>query len=83
MLANGTVLELARDAPADTEVHRLFHATVVGLGAFGVVSEVTLRVEPTFDVAVEQRPVLDQHLFGNWTALSHGADYVKVGGGSP
>ena len=41
-------VELVRDVDPD-----LFAALVVGLGAFGIVTSLTLRIEPTF--AVEQR----------------------------
>jgi len=44
--ANGDVIHLARDKDGDQ-----FAAAVVGLGAVGVVSRVTLDLQPTFQVA--------------------------------
>jgi alditol oxidase len=44
--ANGDVVHLARDKDGDQ-----FAAAVVGLGAVGVVSRVTLDLQPTFEVA--------------------------------
>lgn len=43
--ADGSVIVLSRKKDAD-----LFKAVVVGLGAFGVITKVTLDLEPTFDI---------------------------------
>ena len=43
--ANGDVVTLSRDQHADQ-----FQGAVVGLGGLGVVTKLTLRIEPTFDV---------------------------------
>src|SRR3954470_15813284 len=41
--ANGEVLELSQDHPE-------FHAIVVGLGGFGVVTRITLDISPTYQI---------------------------------
>lgn len=43
--ADGSVVQLSRESDEDK-----FLAAVVGLGAFGVITKVTLAVQPTFDV---------------------------------
>ncbi len=44
LTANGDLLELTRDDDR-------FYAAVVGLGALGIITQLTLDVQPTFDVA--------------------------------
>lgn len=44
LTANGTLLNLSRDDDR-------FYAAAVGLGALGIVTQLTLDVQPTFDVA--------------------------------
>src|SRR3954467_10117559 len=41
--ADGNVLELSQDHPD-------FHAVVVGLGGFGVVTQITLNLSPTYQI---------------------------------
>jgi L-gulonolactone oxidase len=68
VLADGSAL----DCSADTEPE-LFHCARVGLGALGIVSTVTLRVVPAFNLAVVEEPMrvdallddLDAHVDGN------------------
>jgi xylitol oxidase len=43
--ANGEVIAISREQDSD-----LFHGMVVGLGGFGVVTKLTLDIQPTFDV---------------------------------
>lgn len=51
--AGGDVVEISRDDDPD-----LMDATTVGLGAFGIVTRLTLSIEPTFDV----RQTVYEHL---------------------
>jgi len=51
VLADGSVVTCSADERPD-----LFAAARVGLGAFGVVSTVTLRTEPAFVLAARERP---------------------------
>jgi FAD-linked oxidoreductase len=68
VLADGSVVGCS-----DTERPELFAAARVGLGALGVVSTVTLRTEPSFVLAAEERPepldavleALEQNCSGN------------------
>ncbi len=60
VLADGSVLTCSPDERPD-----LFAAGRIGLGAFGVLSTVTLRTEPAFVLAAEERPEpLDDVLAG-------------------
>jgi L-gulonolactone oxidase len=60
VLADGSVVECSPDADPD-----LFQAARVGLGAFGVVTAVTLQCEPVFGLhAVEAPMALDDVLDG-------------------
>lgn len=43
VIANGDILQLTKEKDGDT-----FLAAVVGLGAFGVITKVTLAIQPTF-----------------------------------
>lgn len=70
------MLSLSRDG------HRaaLFRAALVGLGAVGVVSTVTLQLEPAYNVRMRQTPLLNSQVMKRWDELAASADYVKVGG---
>lgn len=60
VLADGAVVTCSAD-----ERPELFHAARVGLGALGVITQVTLRCEPSFVVAAQERPEpLEQVLDG-------------------
>lgn len=60
VLADGSVVTCSAD-----ERPELFAAGRVGLGAFGVISTVTLRTEPSFVLSAEERPEpLDDVLAG-------------------
>ncbi|MGN6609255.1 MAG: D-arabinono-1,4-lactone oxidase [Jatrophihabitans sp.] len=68
VLADGTVTRCSRDEQPD-----LFAAACVGLGALGVITEVTLQCEPAFALAAAEAPEdldavladLDAHVDGN------------------
>ncbi len=65
VLPSGEVAECSRD-----ERPELFHAARVGLGAFGVLSEVTLQNRPLERVRKEVRLVDTDWLLGQWPALA-------------
>jgi FAD-linked oxidoreductase len=52
VLADGSVVTCSAD-----ERPELFGAARVGLGAFGIISEVTLRCVPSFTLAADERPL--------------------------
>ena len=56
VLADGTVTRVSEDDP-DPARRDLFHAARVGLGALGVVTEVTLKVVPAFLLRAVRRPM--------------------------
>jgi xylitol oxidase len=56
-----------------------FDASVVGLGALGVVTSLTLRIEPTFDVAQQVHEALPwTAALDNWAALMGSGYSVSV-----
>ena len=65
VLPSGEVVECSRDQRPE-----LFHAARVGLGAFGVLSEVTLQNRPLVRVRKEVRLVDTDWLLGQWPALA-------------
>uniref|UniRef100_UPI001124E3DF D-arabinono-1,4-lactone oxidase n=1 Tax=Novosphingobium sp. B 225 TaxID=1961849 RepID=UPI001124E3DF len=65
VLPSGEVVECSRDQRPE-----LFHAARVGLGAFGVLSEVTLQNSPLVRLRKEVRLVDTQWLLGQWPALA-------------
>jgi L-gulono-1,4-lactone dehydrogenase len=71
--ADGTVLTCSRDEHPD-----LFAAAAVGLGAFGVVTAVTLRCEPAFALhAIEEPAGLPELLDGRFDALAASEEHVE------
>ncbi len=65
VLPSGEVVECSRDQRPE-----LFHAARVGLGAFGVLSEVTLQNRPLVRVKKVVRLVDTEWLLGQWPALA-------------
>ena len=64
VLADGSVRTVAADSP-NADDRDLFDAARVGLGAFGVVTAVTFRVEPAFLLRAREEPMpLDDVLAG-------------------
>ena len=65
VLPDGRVAECSRD-----ERPELFHAARVGLGAFGVLSEVTLQNQPLSRLRKVVRLVDTEWVLGEWPALA-------------
>jgi FAD-linked oxidoreductase len=65
VLPDGSVAECSRD-----ERPELFHAARVGLGAFGVLSEVTLQNQPLTRVKKVVKLVDTDWVLGEWPALA-------------
>jgi FAD-linked oxidoreductase len=73
VLADGSVVTCSRDERPD-----LFSAATVGLGAYGVVTAVTLRCEPAFGLrAVEEPAGLDELLDGRFAQLCEDEEHVE------
>jgi xylitol oxidase len=70
--ADGTVLELTRSSPE-------FAGAVVGVGALGIVTSITLDIEPAFDIAVSVFEELAwDTLLDNLDAITDSAYSVSV-----
>ncbi|WP_283137994.1 D-arabinono-1,4-lactone oxidase [Rhizohabitans arisaemae] len=67
VLADGSVVTCSADRDPD-----LFDAARVGLGALGIVTAITFRVEPSFLLHADERPA-------TLTALLHGLDTLTEG----
>ncbi|MGI8415215.1 MAG: D-arabinono-1,4-lactone oxidase [Nakamurella sp.] len=72
VLADGSVLECSADTEPD-----LFQAARIGLGAFGVVTAVTLQCVPTFVLAADEHPEPLESVLQNWSAVATSADHVE------
>lgn len=72
VLANGTVLVLSEADNPD-----LFKASVVSVGLLGVVTEVTLRIGPAFNLHETLEPVPLQECLDHSLDLMRSAEHVK------
>lgn len=73
VLADGSVVRCSeQDRP------QLFHAALIGLGAFGIVTAVTWRTEPLFLLEADERPMLLDALLADFDALVHNNDHIDV-----
>lgn len=70
---DGTLLSASR-----TEDPELFQAARVGLGAVGILTAVTLRVEPTFVLEASERPVGLADLRASYDDLVEGHHHVDA-----
>ena len=68
VLADGSVRTVAADS-ADDGDRDLFHAARVGLGALGVVTAVTFRVEPAFLLRAREEPMPLEEVLGGFDDL--------------
>ncbi len=55
-----------------------YHAAAVGLGALGIVTEVTLEVDARFNLAEETEPVPFQDAVADLPNIARSAEYVKL-----
>ncbi len=72
VLADGTVTTVSVEHDPD-----LFHAALVGLGAFGVVTALTLQTEPAFLLRAHEQPYRLDELLERLDGWSHGHDHVE------
>jgi FAD/FMN-containing dehydrogenase len=75
VLPSGEVAECSRDARPE-----LFHAARVGLGAFGVISEVTLQNRPLSRVKKVVTLVDTEQMLRDWPALARAAPQCRIPG---
>lgn len=72
VLADGSVVSCS-----PTERPELFEAARIGLGALGVLTTVTLRCEPAFVVAADERPEPIDDLLDGFDELAIAHDHVE------
>ena len=70
MLADGSLVSCARGEP-------LFDAAVIGLGAFGVLTSVTLECVPAFVLRAEERPAALSSVLGDLDSLIASHDHFE------
>jgi FAD-linked oxidoreductase len=68
VLADGSVVRAGGD---------LLAAATVGLGAYGIVTAVTLRCVPAFALRAQETPETLEDLLGRWDTLPAEADHVE------
>ncbi|HEX3005917.1 MAG TPA: D-arabinono-1,4-lactone oxidase [Angustibacter sp.] len=71
-LADGSVVECGPDADPE-----LFQAARIGLGAFGVVTAVTLQCEPVFGLRAEEAPMALDEVLDGLDDLVAGTDHFE------
>lgn len=72
VLADGSVVSCSAEQRPD-----LFTAARVGLGALGVVSTVTLRCVPAFDLAADERPMRLGEVLARFGEFAAGNDHFE------
>jgi L-gulono-1,4-lactone dehydrogenase len=72
VLADGSLVTCSASARPE-----LFAAARVGLGALGVVTAVTLRCEPSFTLAADERPVPVEQVIEQFDSLAAGNDHFE------
>jgi L-gulonolactone oxidase len=72
VLADGSVLDCSADAEPD-----LYNAARIGLGAFGLVTSVTLQCEPLFRLTAVEEPMPLDDVLDSFDALADGNDHFE------
>ncbi|KAI7881637.1 L-gulonolactone/D-arabinono-1,4-lactone oxidase [Lichtheimia hyalospora FSU 10163] len=71
--ANGDIVRCS-----STENSDLFVAAQCSLGALGVITRVSLQVEPAFHLEAIQKPYKFDNVLNDWDAVIHSAEHVRV-----
>ncbi|MGN6474092.1 MAG: D-arabinono-1,4-lactone oxidase [Mycobacteriales bacterium] len=72
VLADGSVSEVS-----ETSDPELFQAARVGVGAFGIVTAVTLQCEPLFRLTAAEEPMPLERVLAEFDALADGNDHFE------
>jgi FAD-linked oxidoreductase len=72
VLADGSVSDCS-----PTQQPELFQAGRVGLGALGILTEVTLRCVPSFRLAADEHPEPLAHVLANFDVITSSAEHVE------
>ncbi|KAI9321819.1 D-arabinono-1,4-lactone oxidase-domain-containing protein [Dichotomocladium elegans] len=71
--AQGSVVSCSPNKQPD-----LFAAARCGLGALGIITKVSLQVEPAFRLEAIQTPHKFPHVLAHWDEVIHSAEHVRV-----
>jgi L-gulonolactone oxidase len=72
VLADGSVLDCSADVEPD-----LFHAATVGLGAFGLITAVTLQCEPAFRLTAVEEPLPLEDVLDGFEGFAEANDHFE------
>jgi L-gulonolactone oxidase len=72
VLGDGSVVEVSESADPE-----LFQAARVGVGAFGVLTAVTLQCEPRFDLTAVEQPMPLEQVLEDFDALADGNEHFE------
>ncbi len=72
VLADGSIHECSPAREAE-----LFEAALIGLGALGIVTEVTIQTEPLFALRAEEAPMPLEEVLTGFTELIEGPDHAE------
>jgi FAD/FMN-containing dehydrogenase len=72
VVADGRVLTLSAQSQPD-----LFKAALCSLGVLGVISTVTIQVEPDYFLAADQFTISFDQMLQHWDALIHSGQHVR------
>lgn len=70
--ATGTLHECSPEKNSE-----LFNFARVGLGVFGILTEITLECVPRFCLQAQERPLPLSEVLNNWSQLCHEADHFE------
>jgi L-gulonolactone oxidase len=73
--ADGGLLELR---PGDPAVAATIDAARVSIGLLGVFASLSFRIEPLFNLAVEERPARDAEWLENWPQWLEETDFLRL-----
>ncbi|MBV9870517.1 MAG: FAD-binding protein [Frankiaceae bacterium] len=72
VLGNGSIAEIDRTTDTD-----LFNAARVGVGAFGVITAITLQCEPRFELTAVEEPMPIERVIDEFDALADGNEHFE------
>ncbi|KAI7905527.1 D-arabinono-1,4-lactone oxidase-domain-containing protein [Cokeromyces recurvatus] len=63
---------------SDTENKEIFAAARCSLGSLGIITRVTLQLEPDFKLEAIQKPYKFSDILNNWDAVIHSSEHTRI-----